>query len=118
MILVDTSVWIKHLRLGDKRLENLLNNTEVSSHSFIIGELACGNLKNRKEILNYFNFLPKVKQATNEEVFKLIEKRDLAGLGIGWIDAHLLASALISNCLIWTIDKRLSKVAKKLEICF
>ena len=69
-------------------------------------------------ILKYFNFLPKVSQATNEEVFKLIEKRNLAGLGIGWIDAHLLASALISNCLIWTIDKRLSKVAKKLEICF
>ena len=118
MILVDTSVWIKHLRDGNSRLENLLENTEVLCHSFIIGELTCGNLKNRKEILNFFRFLPKANLASDKEVFKLIEKRKLYGLGIGWVDAHLLASALISNCLIWTVDKRLSKVAQKLEINF
>ena len=118
MILVDTSVWIKHLREGSKRLESLLKNTEVVSHPFIIGELSCGNLNNRKEILGSLSLLPKAACSNDQEVMQLIERRKLMGAGIGWIDAHLLASALISNCLIWTIDKRLSKIASKLDICF
>ena len=118
MILVDTCVWVKHLRSGSKRLEGLLENTEVITHTFIVGELACGNLKKRKEILNYFSYLPRATSASDKEVFQLIEKRKLSGQGIGWVDAHLLASALISNCLIWTVDKRLSNVANKLEINF
>ena len=117
MILVDTSVWIDYLRSGDQRLADLLNRSQVLIHPFVIGELACGNLRKRDEILRLLNGLPQAKIASQEEVFHMIEHKRLMGLGIGFIDAHLLASAVLSDAdALWTRDKRLQKVAGKLEI--
>ncbi len=117
MIMVDTSVWIDHLRSGDQRLADLLNRSQVLIHPFVIGELACGNLRKRGEILRLLNGLPQAKLASQEEVLYMIEHNRLMGLGIGFIDAHLLASAVLSDAAaLWTHDKRLQKVAGKLEI--
>lgn len=117
MILVDTSVWIDYLRSGDQRLADLLNRSQVLIHPFVIGELACGNLRKRDEILRLLNGLPQAKLASQEEVLHMIEHNRLMGLGIGFIDAHLLASAVLSDAdALWTHDKRLQKVAGKLEI--
>lgn len=118
MVLVDTSVWVSHLRTGNERLQQLLDNGEAATHPFIIGELACGNLKNRKEILTLLQFLPQSNLASNEEVMHFIEVNNLMGIGIGFIDAHLLASALLSGLRIWTLDKKLDYAALKLSISF
>lgn len=111
MILVDTSVWIAHFRKGSPRLSELLGNGLALAHPFIVGELACGNLRNRTRILSDLQALPCAYFATHEEVMWLIEARKLWGLGIGWIDGHLLASALLSTCRIWTLDQRLLRAA-------
>jgi hypothetical protein len=111
MILVDTSVWIAHFREGGSRLAELLGEAVVLAHPFVVGELACGNLRNRAGILTDLDVLPSAVSATHEEVMRLIEDRKLWGLGIGWIDAHLLASALLSDCQLWTMDKRLLRAA-------
>src|SRR4051812_13041265 len=111
MILVDTSVWIEHLRGGGTGLRDLLMEGMVLTHPFVIGELACGNLKHRRRILRDLSALPAVLTAMHEEVLRLIEDRKLWGQGIGWIDSHLLASALVSNCGFWTIDKQLCQLA-------
>ena len=111
MILVDTSVWIAHFRKGRSRLGELLSEALVMVHPFVMGELACGNLKNRARILSDLEALPSAVSATHEEVMRLIEDRKLWGLGIGWIDAHLLASALLSDCRFWTLDGRLLRAA-------
>jgi len=117
MILVDTSVWIDHLRKNDMQLVQLLLSGMVVIHPFIIGEIACGNLKNRDKILSLLNNLELVKEATNKEVNYLIENQQLMGKGIGYIDAHLLASCLISqSTTIWTRDKRLLTQATRLAI--
>ena len=119
MILVDTSIWIDHLRKGDITLIELLNANKVLAHPFVIGEIACGNLNNRKEILSMLDRLPKVKTAENEEVLYFISENGLMGRGIGFIDAHLLASTLLmQNTFIWTRDKRLSQVASHLTIAY
>ena len=119
MILVDTSVWIDHLRSGDARLADLLNRSQVVIHPFVIGELACGNLRQRDEVLRLLNDLPQAVVASQEEVLHLIEHKKLMGLGIGFIDAHLLASATLTDtAALWTRDKRLQKVARKLELAF
>ena len=111
MILVDTSVWIDHFRSGGSKLGNLLSQTQVMVHPFVIGELACGNLKNRARILGDLEVLPSAVSATHEEVLRLIEVRQLWGMGIGWIDAHLLASAILSECQLWTLDAKLLRAA-------
>ena len=111
MILVDTSVWIAHFREGGSKLGELLREALVMTHPFVIGELACGNLKNRARILSDLDALPSAVSATHEEVMRLLELRKLWGLGIGWIDAHLLASALLSDCQLWTLDGRLVQAA-------
>lgn len=111
MILVDTSVWIGHFRKGSQNLVELLSNGLALVHPFIVGELACGNLRNRARILSDLQALPSAASATNAEVMQLIEVRKLWGLGIGWIDSHLLASALLSTCLFWTHDRRLLRAA-------
>ena len=117
MVLVDTSVWIDHLRASDSHLVNLLHRYEVCVHPFIIGELACGNLKNRQTILSLLNSLSKAVHAEHDEVMLLIERNALMGKGIGYIDAHLLASAKLgSNTRLWTRDLRLSAIAKSLNI--
>ncbi len=119
MILVDTSVWIDHLRSGDERLADLLNRCQVLIHPFVIGELACGNLRKRDEVLRLLNDLPQAVLASQEEVLHLINHKKLMGLGIGFIDAHLLASAVLTDsAVIWTRDKRLQKTARKLELTF
>lgn len=111
MILVDTSVWIAHFRKGSSRLGELLGQALVMVHPFVIGELACGNLRNRARILSDLEALPSAVSATHEEVMRLVEDRKLWGLGIGWIDVHLLASALLSDCQFWTLDGRLARAA-------
>jgi predicted nucleic acid-binding protein len=111
MILVDTSVWIDHFRSGGSKLGHLLSQTQVMVHPFVIGELACSNFKNRTRILGDLEVLPSALSATHEEVLRLIEVRNLWGLGIGWIDAHLLASAILSKCQLWTLDAKLLRAA-------
>ena len=85
-------------------------------HPFVMGELACGNLKNRARILNDLEALPSAVAATQQEVLRLVESRKLWGLGIGWIDAHLVASALLSNCQLWTLDGKLVRAAAAVEV--
>jgi len=116
MILVDTSVWIDHLRRGDRELASLLNEGVVLCHPFVIGELACGNLENRSEIISLLSALPSTRIASHDEAMHLVSERRLAGKGLGWIDIHLLASALLSNCTFWTKDKNLRAVARKFKI--
>ena len=116
MILVDTSVWVQHLRVGKSRLASLLEDNRVLTHPFVIGELALGNLDDRASILELLGNLPGAAAATQEEVLRLIGKRQLAGSGIGWVDAHLLASALLEEVPLWTLDRRLSAVASQLDL--
>lgn len=116
MILVDTSVWIDHLRDGSSRLEDLLVDGMVLSHPFVIGELACGNLAKRGEILSLLAALPRAGMADNDEVLHLLESKRLYGRGLGWVDAHLLASALLNECGLWTFDKSLGATAVELGV--
>lgn len=119
MILVDTSIWIDHLRSGDTRLAELLDRSQVLTHPFVIGELACGNLRNRDEILRLLNDLPQSPVASPAETLYFIERNRLMGLGVGYIDIHLLAAtALAENTMLWTGDKRLKKVASKMKLAF
>jgi predicted nucleic acid-binding protein len=116
MILVDTSVWIDHLRRDDPQLKALLLANEVLTHPFIIGEVACGSLQNRSEILQYLSALPEVRLAEHSEVLRLIEKEQLYHRGIGLVDAYLIASARLSHCRLWTRDKQLAAAAVALGI--
>ena len=116
MVLVDTSVWVAHLRHGTIGLTALLNEGRVVCHPFIVGELACGNLKHRSEILVHLQALPQAIQAENEEVRHFIENYSLMGKGLGYIDMHLLTSARLTMIPLWTLDKKLNKIAVKLEL--
>ena len=116
MTLVDTSVWIDHLRVGNRMLRSLLENGEVVAHPFVVGELACGTLRNRKEILTLLQALPEAQVAEHEEVMLVVEREHLYSQGIGWIDAHLLASARLSRAALWTLDRHLSKIASQLNL--
>jgi len=116
MTLVDTSVWIDHLRKGNSGLITLLEAEQVCTHPFIVGELACGNLANRLEVLSALQNLPQVPLVAQEQVLAFVEARKLAGRGLGWIDAHLLASARVDRCDFWSLDKRLAAVANELKI--
>ena len=117
MILVDTSIWVDHLRSGDDGLVSMLNASQVCMHPFVLGELACGNLRQRTEILSLLKDLPGISVARDEEVLFYIERHELMGRGIGYIDAHLLAAvALEAGTRLWTRDKRLKKMAEGLGI--
>lgn len=116
MILVDTSVWIEHLRSGNDRLKILLLDKQVVCHPFVIGELACGTLQKREEILSLLTALPEVELLEHDEVMNFLEGRRLYGRDIGWVDAHLLASTLLTGCSIWTFDKPLRKAAAALNV--
>ncbi|MCX5814058.1 MAG: type II toxin-antitoxin system VapC family toxin [Proteobacteria bacterium] len=116
MVLVDTSVWVSHLRAGNKELIALLNNGDVMCHPFIVGELACGNIKNRTSILSLLQLLPMAVQVENEEALHFIETNSLMGKGLGYADIHLSASAVLSGVPIWTLDKSLAKISEKLNI--
>lgn len=119
MILVDTSVWIDHLRSRDQHLVTLLEDQAVLIHPFVRGELACGNLKNRKTVLAYLAQLPQASMATHEEVLHFIDARGLHGLGIGYIDCHLLAACLLSRSTrLWSHDTRLKASAKELRLSY
>ena len=117
MILVDTSIWIDHLRTGDATLAYLLQSTQVLTHPFVIGEIALGSLGQRVSILRALSNLPWTTVATDAEVLQFIELQNLFGLGIGYIDAHLLAATLLSpGATLWTRDKRLSAVSERLGL--
>jgi predicted nucleic acid-binding protein len=116
MVLVDTSVWIAHFRAGSPGLLHLLENGRVAVHPFVVGELACGNLHRREEIIRLLNALPPCPAAGHEEVLHLIENRHLMGVGLGYVDVHLLASALINRVRLWTLDRRLDHAASQLGI--
>jgi len=117
MILVDTSVWVDHLRDGTPALAAALEQGRVLTHPFVLGELACGNLKNRGEVLQLLGELPAAPMATDPEALDFIERRALMGRGIGYVDVHLLASvALAGTAQLWTRDKRLAAVAADLEL--
>jgi predicted nucleic acid-binding protein len=117
-MLVDTSLWIDHLRRGNSRLVPLLEVGEVESHRFVLGELACGDLGRRVELLSLLGALPQVAEAEHDEVLMLINTTRLNGCGLGWVDAHLLASAILSGTTLWTLDKRLAAQAARLGVLF
>lgn len=117
-VLVDTSVWVDHLRKGDAHLAQLLDNGQVLCHPFIIGELACGNLKNRAEVLGALSELERTPAIEFDEYMQFIDQNRLFGIGIGFVDVHLLASALLADVALWTVDKRLRKVALDLGVVY
>ena len=114
MILVDTSVWVDHLRAGDAHLAGLLERDAVVCHALVIGEIACGNLRRRKEVLGALSLLPRCEAATHDEVLFFIERHKLMGRGIGYIDISLLAAVTLSSARLWTRDKRLADIAQGL----
>ena len=116
MILVDTSVWVDHLRSRNEALISLLEVDQVLTHPFVVGELACGRIRNRQEILRHLNVLPSATVARDEEVLAFVEARRLFGRGIGWVDVHLLASAVLSHAGLLTMDRRLGRVAGAIGI--
>lgn len=113
MVLVDTSIWVEHLRKGEASLRELLHRNLALTHPCVIGELACGAMVNRARVLADLAALPRATPATNEETLHLIQERRLWGRGIGWVDVQLLASALLSNCRLWTLDQRLDQAARE-----
>ena len=115
-MLVDTSVWVDHLRQGNAALARQLNEREVWCHPFVVGELACGRLEARSEVLSLLSALPQAPLADHDEVLVLVESHRLAGTGIGWIDAHLLAAARLAGIGLWTLDGPLVAVAVELGL--
>ncbi len=115
MILVDTSIWIDHLRTGHSTLVSFLERDLVMTHPWVIGELALGQLSNRREVLALLTSLPQATVAATDEVLTLVEGHQLYGLGIGYVDAQLLAATLLSpDAQLWTEDRRLASVASRL----
>ncbi len=116
MILVDTSVWVDHLRAADARLVELLLDGQVLCHAFVVGELACGSLRRRTEVLSLLADLPQLPASPSEDVMRFIDVHRLTGRGLGWIDMHLLASAFVSREALWTKDRRLADEASRLGV--
>jgi predicted nucleic acid-binding protein len=117
VILVDTSVWVDHLRSADAALARSLEVGEVCMHPFVLGEIACGNLRNRREVLDLLARLPAAPVATDVETLEFIERRQLMGRGIGHVDVHLLASAALAGTTrLWTRDRRLAETARELGL--
>lgn len=119
MILIDTSVWINHIRSEIDHVEYLLNERLALMHPMVIGELACGNLRDRGTMLAKFRQAPAPPELSHDEVFQFIEDNHIMGLGIGFVDAHLLASAAkAEDCQLWTHDRRLRNVAARLNLAY
>ena len=118
MVLVDTSIWVSHLRHGNSRLQKLLEAGRVASHPFIIGELACGNISNRTEIISLMQALPMVDAVEHEELLIFIEHNKMMGTGLGFVDVHLLAAAMLAGIPLWTQDKKLKQACSRLNIDF
>ena len=112
MILADTSVWIDHLRNGNQQLRRHLEDGNIACHPFVIGELACGRMPDRAAVLALLATLPLPPVADHDEALAFVEARRLAGKGLGWIDVHLLASAVLAGARLWTLDKRLRSAAE------
>lgn len=115
MVLVDTSVWVSHFRDGNDELASLLDDGRVLCHPLIVGELACGNLKDRAVILSFLQLLPMSIEAEHDEVLSFIENNRLMGKGIGYVDTHLITSAVLTGVPIWTLDKKLAQTADSLH---
>lgn len=118
MTLVDTSVWVDHLRYGSSTLAELLDAAQVLSHPFVIGELALGQLRQRSQVLGLLRRLPAAPHADHQEVMSLVERQGLAGSGIGWVDAHLLASARLARVRLWTFDRSLDTAASAMDLAW
>ncbi len=116
MMLVDTSVWVNHFRQENPRLSQALVDGHVLMHPFVVGEIACGNLRSRPSVLCDLERLPSAVAADHEEVLGFLDRYKLFGTGISWIDAHLLASARLSNCRLWTLDSHLLTAATTLHL--
>ena len=117
MILVDTSVWVDHLRANNARLATELDGGRVLAHPFVIGELACGTLRNRRDVLELLSRLPSAPVATHAEALEFLERHALMSRGLGFIDVHLLASAALATpATLWTRDRRLAAVAAELSL--
>lgn len=118
MILIDTSVWVDHLRAGDQAVAAELGRGRVLMHPFVLGEIACGKLtKKRSEVLRLLAELPEAPSATDAEAMTFIDRHALMGRGIGYIDVHLLAAvALAGKARLWTRDKRLAAIAADLHL--
>lgn len=116
MILVDTSVWVDHFRTADSRLTDLLLDGQVICHAFIVGELACGNLRRRAEVLTLLRSLPQLPGLTNDDALEFLDAHRLAGKGLGWVDIHLLAAAYAFREGLWTKDRRLREAARRLGV--
>lgn len=115
MTLADTSVWIDHQRNGNALLKSLLLANQIVCHELIIEELACGNLKNRSQVLGYLENLPKLPMSSHNEICELIEKQALMGSGLGPVDVHLLSAALFANVQLLTFDRRLAAAWQKIS---
>jgi predicted nucleic acid-binding protein len=118
MILVDTSIWVDHLSRGKGGLAALLEEEQVLMHPYVMGELACGDIRNRGEVLELLATLPPAAVASDGEAMMMIEKRKLMGRGLGWVDVHLLASVVLSGTRIWSRDKHLAAAAAQLKVNF
>jgi predicted nucleic acid-binding protein len=115
-LLVDTSVWVHHFRSGNTTLAGLLETTEIWCHPFVQGELACGKLRNRGEIISLLGALPQPPILSHDEALTLLQEQHLMGSGLGWVDVHLLGSALLAGVRLWTLDRPLAAAAAKLGI--
>ena len=119
MILVDTSVWIDHLHKRIPALVDALESESILIHPFVIGELACGRLTKRDEVLHLLATLPSSFVATDTEALEIIERHRLMGKGIGYFDVHLLAAVMLTDdARLWTRDKRLAEIAARLRFAF
>ena len=118
MVLVDTSLWVEHLRHGHGELTSLLLTGEVVCHRFVIGELACGVIRNRNEVLSLLRSLPSAVEADHDEVMDFLERNHLMGKGLGLIDIHLMASAFLSGMPLWTLDNKLRRESSRLGIAY
>ena len=116
MILADTSVWVDHLRRGNATLAGLLTDGQIACHPFVIGELACGTLRHRQEILEGLSSLPGLTLVDHHEALAFVDAHKLAGKGLGWVDVHLLAAALVSGAALWTLDRALAEAAGRLSL--
>lgn len=115
MILVDTSVWIDHFRRRNATLVKTLEQGEVATHPFVIGELACGQLGARRQILNMLDGLPSIETLAHQEVLHFLQAHRLEAQGLGWIDVHLLAAAVLANVNLWTLDRRLGEAQVRIQ---
>jgi predicted nucleic acid-binding protein len=118
MILVDTGVWVNHFHRSNPRPVAQLNRGTIACHPFVIGELACGNLGNRVEIIGLLQALPVTPQVEPDEILEFIESRNLMGKGLGYVDLHLLASVILGGVGLWTADKRLKAAAGDLKVAY